>query len=218
MPAYADLWSQTSPIPAADPEVALFLHGADRAPASVQIVWRADIEREDLYAAWRQDADRAHLVDLLTLMPPRAAEAVEVPIWAARAFLRQQMEPLADLSDAPGREPGEDGGGGRPAFCYAGKESERTGVVYAYELRNGDLIVVPADYCGCDEWGWNPASNDQVTDVADEAAWPYRAGRLVVRVTAELIAQGFRKSAVPPPLSLAKSWRRSSPTGWRMGH
>jgi CRISPR-associated endonuclease/helicase Cas3 len=204
MPAYADLWSQTSPIPAADPEVALFLHGADRAPASVQIVWRADIEREDLYAAWRRDADRARLVDLLALMPPRAAEAVEVPIWAARAFLRQQMEPLADLSDAPGREPGEDGGGGRPAFCYAGKESERSGVVYAYELRNGDLIVVPAEYGGCDEWGWNPASNEQVIDVADEAAWPYRAGRLVVRVTAELIAQGFRKSAVSPPLSLAQ--------------
>jgi CRISPR-associated endonuclease/helicase Cas3 len=40
LPAYADLWSCTSPIPNADPEVALFLHGADRSPAMVQVVWR----------------------------------------------------------------------------------------------------------------------------------------------------------------------------------
>jgi len=37
LPAYADFWSQTSPIPNADPEVALFLHGPNRSPASVQI-------------------------------------------------------------------------------------------------------------------------------------------------------------------------------------
>src|SRR5207248_9358402 len=56
LPAYADLWSHTSPIPNADPEVALFLHGPDRSPASVQIVWRADIHRRDLVSAERERA------------------------------------------------------------------------------------------------------------------------------------------------------------------
>src|SRR5207248_10010940 len=56
LPRYVDLWSHTSPIPNADPEVALFLHGPDRSPASVQIVWRADIHRRDLVSAERERA------------------------------------------------------------------------------------------------------------------------------------------------------------------
>jgi CRISPR-associated endonuclease/helicase Cas3 len=44
MPAYVTLWAQTSPRPMADPEPALFLHGVDREPASVQVVWRADLD------------------------------------------------------------------------------------------------------------------------------------------------------------------------------
>ena len=72
VPAYADLWSQTSPIPNADPEVSLFLHGADRSPASVQIIWRADIADDDL-------DDRDRVAALLELIPPRSAEAIDTP-------------------------------------------------------------------------------------------------------------------------------------------
>jgi CRISPR-associated endonuclease/helicase Cas3 len=58
-------------------------------------------------------------------------------------------------------------------------------------LQNGDLIVVPAAYGGCDEWGWHPASSAPVLDVADKAAEPYRARRFVVRVTPELVNQAL---------------------------
>jgi CRISPR-associated endonuclease/helicase Cas3 len=187
LPAYADLWSQTSPIPAADPEVALFLHGAERSPASVQVVWRADIADEDLAAAQTTEDVRARLVELLTLVPPRSAEAIEVPIWAARAFLRQQTGQLADLSDIAERAPTEVGGRGRLAFRYAGEDSDRSAPVSADQLKAGDLIVVPSSYGGCDKWGWNQAASEVVTDVADDAAWPYRARRLALRVTADLI-------------------------------
>jgi CRISPR-associated endonuclease/helicase Cas3 len=62
MPAYADLWSQTSPIPNADAEAALFLHGPDRSPAAVQIVWRADVhEQDDLRPAMGNEAERARI-------------------------------------------------------------------------------------------------------------------------------------------------------------
>ena len=45
MPAYLDLWVQTSPPPAADPEVDLFLHGTERSSPEVSIVWRSDHHR-----------------------------------------------------------------------------------------------------------------------------------------------------------------------------
>jgi CRISPR-associated endonuclease/helicase Cas3 len=210
MPAYAHLWSQTAPIPNADPDVALFLHGPDRASASVQIVWRADLdEARDLKPAMGkgQDADTANaarqrLIELLKLVPPRAAEAVEVPLWAARAWLERADaagKAEADFSDAvePDKDTAEPGRATRRAFRWAGEDSSRTGVVYPRGLRNGDLIVVPAAYGGCDRWGWHPGpdvSRDDggpppVTDVAEEAAWPYRFRRLAVRVTPELIAQ-----------------------------
>jgi CRISPR-associated endonuclease/helicase Cas3 len=185
LPAYADLWSQTWPIPSADPDAVLFLHGPDRAPATVQIVWRADLGR-DLDAG-----NRARLVELFTLLPPRAAEAVEVPLWAARAWLRQEGVDKADFSDAVEPEPdaAREQEAGRRAFRWAGEDSGRTNVVNASELRNGDLIVVPAEYGGCDEWGWNPKSTAAVIDVAEDAFRPYRAGRFAVRLTPELIEQ-----------------------------
>lgn len=195
LPAYANLWSHTSPIPNADPEVALFLHGPDCSPATVQIVWRADIdEQNDLRPAMEKNRTAsARLIELFKLVPPRAAEAVEVPLWAARAWLERMDANQADFSDAvehstgPDHEPGV----GRRAFRWAGEDSDRTTVVHASALRNGDLIVVPAEYGGCDEWGWNPNWSQRVSDVAERAAWPYRARRFAVRITPSLIAQGF---------------------------
>jgi CRISPR-associated endonuclease/helicase Cas3 len=196
MPAYAHLWSQTWPIPNADPEVALFLHGPDRLRAAVQVVWRADIdEQHDLQPAMGEEvearAERARLIELLKLVPPRAAEAIEVPLWAARAWLEQKNTNQADFSDTVerGPEPDDARGTARRAFRWAGEDSELTGVIYASALRSGDLIVVPADYGGCDEWGWSPKSIKRVTDVADAALWPYRGRRFAVRVTPELVAQ-----------------------------
>jgi CRISPR-associated endonuclease/helicase Cas3 len=84
MPAYVDLWAQTSPVPAADPEVALFLHGCDRAPANVQIVWRVDLAEADLRAARTDHDARERLLDLFAAVPPKSGETVEVSLAAAR--------------------------------------------------------------------------------------------------------------------------------------
>lgn len=190
LPAYVDLWSQTWPIPNADPEVSLFLHGADRSPASVQIVWRADISGGEL-------TERDRLAALLDLVPPRIGEAVKVPLWAAQAWLRHDVAVQETLSDVTERiPPATSDRRGRPAFRYAGSEDERrTGAVYADQLRNGDLIVVPADYGGCDQWGWAPNSTETVTDLAEQAALLYGARRFTVRVTPELIQQGLAREA-----------------------
>ena len=170
-------------MPAADPEVSLFLHGPDRSPATVQIVWRADLELD------RRDFNAK---TLLAAMPPKSAEAVEVSLAAARRRLRRG--PPTDFSDAPGREQSEDGtSGSRPAFRWAGPDSDRTKAVHANELHPNDLIVVPCDYGGCDQFGWNPDSDKRVEDVAAAAAEAFAARRYALRLAPDLI-----RAAAPP--------------------
>ena len=158
MPAYVDLWSQTSPPPAADPEVGLFLHGTERAAPEVSIVWRSDITAVDLTDERRADK----LQVILELVPPRSAEMIEVPIWAAVAWLRRwNMARAARLADMAEREDDlnvEHSETDRKAFRWAGSDDPRTGLVSAADLRPGDVLVVPTEYGGCDAYGWAPVS------------------------------------------------------------
>ena len=194
MPAYLDLWSQTSPPPVADPEVGLFLHGVQRVPMEVSIVWRDDITTADLTAE-----NGVNLTEILELVPPRAAEMVDVPIWAAAAWLmRWGTARAARVADVPEREEEidiEQTATERVAFRWAGADDRRTGPVGHDQLRPGDVLVVPADYGGCDTFGWAPRSREHVRDVADEAAWAYRGRRHAVRITPE-VAHGDRLAAV----------------------
>ncbi len=187
MPAYLDLWSQTSPRPAVDPEIALFLHGAERVAAGVAIVWRSDIFETDL-----EDGAETNLKELIRLVPPRAAEAVEVPLWTVRAWLRNAKDRAAEISDVPERETGAREASptwelGRRAFRWAGTDDPRTRVIDPDELRTGDMLIVPSEYGGCDTFGWKPHSADPVRDVADEAAKPYRGRRCAVRIARDLV-------------------------------
>ena len=183
MPAYVDLWSQTSPPPAADPEVDLFLHGTERSSPEVSIVWRSDITAADLEDGGRADK----LEGILELVPPRSAEMIEVPIWAAAAWLRRwntaRAARLADVAEREDDLEVEASATNRPAFRWAGADDPRTGLVSAGDLHVGDVLVVPAEYGGCDKHGWAPASREPVTDVADKAAWPYHGRRYAVRIT-----------------------------------
>ena len=192
MPAYLDLWSQTSPRPAADPDVGLFLHGAERTAAGISLVWRGDVAEDDL-----ENARPGELEELLRLVPPRASEAVDVPLWTARAWLRRvrgDAAPLDPLSDAPEPEREDETSGmaanrkdGRPAFRWAGPGDARTGLVRQDELQPGDMLIVPAEYGGCDRFGWASDQTDPVEDVADDAAEPFWGRRCAVRVARGLV-------------------------------
>jgi CRISPR-associated endonuclease/helicase Cas3 len=198
MPAYVDLWSQTSPVPAADPGISLFLHGPDRSPATVQIVWRADVREVDLREAQTQSQARRRLLELFAAIPPRPAEAIEISLTAARRWLQfpsaERNDAETDFADVPqpDREAEFESHLGRSAFRWAGPDSDRSGSVHARRLRPNDLIVVPADYGGCDEFGWHPASRNPVRDVADQAAAPFAARRYALRLTPELIRTAAR--------------------------
>jgi CRISPR-associated endonuclease/helicase Cas3 len=200
LPPYADLWSQTSPVPEADPEVGLFLHGPNHQPASIQVVWRADLNAEDL-------EDRAYVLEVLKRMPPRPAEAIQIPLWTARAWLRDETGSLNRLSDASESAPDAiEASGGRRAFRYLGPDEERSRAIWPADIHPGDLIIVPAtaEYGGCDEWGWHPAAKAPVVDLAESAALPYRGRRYAVRVTAELIHQWLvHEAGLSPPEPVA---------------
>lgn len=184
MPAYLHLWSQTWPRPAADPEIGLFLHGAERASANVSVIWRGDVTNNDRH-------EHRSLTESMQLVSPRAAEAIEVPLWAARAWLRRARGALDDFSDAP-EKPAEEGDGDRrgdherDAFRWAGADDSHTRWIRPGELRPGDVIVVPCTDGGCDNFGWKPDSDESVEDVADRAAEPWRGRRWAVRVASDI--------------------------------
>lgn len=187
MPAYFDLWSQTSPQPSADPEVGLFLHGVERTSSGVTVVWRGDISESDLDGETGID-----LKQVIQLVPPRAAETIELPLWVASAWLRRLEDTHADVSDAPQREPETHERKRRretprQAFRWAGHDDPDTRSVNANELRTGDLLVVPAGYGGCDRFGWAPESDSPVVDVADKAAKPYWRRRCAVRIFPDIV-------------------------------
>jgi CRISPR-associated endonuclease/helicase Cas3 len=187
MPAYVDLWAQTSPVPFADPEPALFLHGVPDA-ADVQIVWRADLQGSDLATERRE-----RTMTLLDLMPPRAAEAVAVPIAAARAWLRANAGPPVDDTEGASvvdEEPARDRS--MYAFRWHGLSAEGSGPVGPEDLRPGDVLVVPSVAGGSDEHGWNPESSIGVRDLADEAARPYARKRFVFRLHRRLLESELR--------------------------
>lgn len=187
MPAYLDLWSQTFPRPMADPDVGLFLHGAQRTAAGVSIVWRTDITERDM-----ERAAESYLKEIFQLVPPRASEAVEVPLWVARKWLHHETSSVdTDASDVPEREP-EFAVVRRPkksrlAFRWGGRTNPDTRVVEASELRIGDLLVVPGKYGGCDRFGWAPEDTSCVADVADDAARPYWGRRCAVRIARDIV-------------------------------
>lgn len=124
MPACVDLWTHTAPIPSADPEAALFLHGPRREPASVQLIWRADLD-----FALGHEGLRA----LLALAPPRAAEALELPVWAARNWLTHHHGPdLADVDQAASPEKQREG----LASSFAGV-ARKISAQASYDTSNG---------------------------------------------------------------------------------
>lgn len=88
LPAYLDCWVQTNPAPAADPDVALFLHGPQRDMAEVQVCWRADLPAQFHKDVW---------VETVSLCPLTTAECLPVPLHIFRAWIaaRQKFEDLS---------------------------------------------------------------------------------------------------------------------------
>lgn len=162
LPAYLDLWAQTSPPPSQLPDVSLWLHGPKAGPADVQVVWRADLTEEAL----RGDQEAA--IAIVAAVRPSTLEAMSLPFTTVRAWLASQ--PVVDeLSDAEGEtaeESGEPSTEGRRALRWCGADSE---IIDAKKLRPGDTIIVPASYGGVRNGCFDPEAADPVQDRAEQA-------------------------------------------------
>jgi len=154
LPSHVDLLAQTGP-DAPYVEVSPWLHGAQRGTADVSIVWRSDLARgeEDIWS------------ETVRLCPPQVKEALEVPLYAVKAWLAGRMgSEVADFEG--GKEPSiRDMDADRPVLLWRGPDESRIG--YNADIRPGDTIVVPAEYGGCDRYGWASQSKEPVRDIAE---------------------------------------------------
>lgn len=200
MPAHLDLLSHTAPIPGADPDVSLYLHGYERQLDTVSVVWRADIDPA------RRDDDGVRR--LLMLVPPRQAEAIELPLWAVRRWLAGRGR-MSWLADVPSRDPDGDDQLPRAAkrvYRWKG-DSPDSQWVSANRIRPGDTIVVPCGYGGVDAFGWNPHRSEPATDVALAAAEAFARRRFAVRIAPGLLADQVSDDALADALDGAASSR-----------
>ncbi len=182
----ADLeaFAMTAPRPSPDPEPALFLHGEPRDDAEVSIVWRADFDALFTRAVTGDESAVEAMSTVLTHLPPRAAEALRLPLWSVRRWLRRGVDDeAADVGDVPSAAPtDEDGEAGpeRPVLRWRGPDD--VALVPPEQIAPGDTVVAPSGYGGCDPFGWAPASTAPVVDIADLAAAPYRRRRAALRL------------------------------------
>ncbi len=179
LPAYLDLWVQTSPAPSQLPDVSLWLHGPSSGPADVQVIWRADLSEDVL-----QRGGAEAVTAIVAAVRPSSLEAISLPFVTAREWLANQS--TCDLGDTEGATPDDSDNptmAGRRALRWKGDESE---IVYAHSdsepsLKPGDTIVVPVSYGGIRNGCFDATSTDPVDDVAERAELFARA-RPVLRL------------------------------------
>lgn len=218
LPAYLDLWMQTSPVPVVVPDVSLWLHGPKSGPADVQVVWRTDLTEDDLNAAF--EAKEGDLVkDLPTLIAaavrPSSLEAMSLPFVAARRWLRGD-DVVGDISDVEGAiSEDSEPHFSKLALRWNGDDSE---IISAAALCPGDTIVVPATRGGIRDGCFEPGSTATVPDLAEQAAL-FGRGKPVLRLQANVLTQW----GLALPVDDLKETRnalkilaeQAEPTSWR---
>ncbi len=196
LPAHIDAWAQTSPAPTPEPDVAIFLHGPRRGQPEVQLVWRADLpdlnkQNEDLCIA------------TVALCPPTSVEALQVPLYLVKRWLRERRadeEQLADVESAQTVEDRDSDRHGRFVLIWRGPKKRKrdrmrqdSGLQRMEsrvtdnpdDIRPGDTVVLPAEYGGWEIFGH--LLNPDQPDIAEAARYQARR-QLVFRLHPKLLS------------------------------
>ena len=189
LPAHLDCLAQTAPEPLPSPEVALFLHGPDRASADIHACWRADLELHDADSL-------AKSIDVLSLHPPATAECLPVPIWVMRNWIAGD-DNLGAGSDIEGESPPshmaeEDKsaeGKNRRCLRWRGRE-DVLAITDASDIRPGDIVVIPSETEGWDSLGDLALHGEHgpVLDFGDRA-YAQTRGKALFRLHPKVIAE-----------------------------
>ncbi len=169
LPAYFDLWMQTSPAPVVVPDISLWLHGPKSGPADVQVVWRTDLSEDDLtdaFNATEGDSAKDWPVAIISGIRPSSLEAISLPFVAAKRWLRG--EGIGDVADVEGSS-GEDREG-RDGQLVLRWDADDSVVIPAASIRPGDTIIVPATRGGICDGCFEPGSSTHVVDLAERGA------------------------------------------------
>jgi CRISPR-associated endonuclease/helicase Cas3 len=186
-----DCWVRTGPVPLPDTPVAPYLHGLGTDFATVSLAWRDGLVDPGPMGGTAERSGDDVSADL-SAVPIRPEELVEVPLYAARRWLRgEPARPLSDLDadtdpNPGGRKVREEVRETSRAMVWrsdpavdvdrpAGRNPHPTGSwvwIDARRVRAGDVLVVPTERGGLDEYGWAPSSKLPVLDVGDAVrAW-----------------------------------------------
>lgn len=187
LPAYLDLWMQTSPTPAVVPDISLWLHGPKSGPADVQVVWRVDLSEDDLTCALNakeDDSVKERPAAIVAAVRPSSLEAISLPFVAVKRWLSgKDISDVADVEGASGED--REHGDGRPVLRWDGDDSE---VISATTIRPGDTIVVPAMRGGIRDGCFDSRATTSVEDLAERAALLAR-GQPVLRLHPQVLKQ-----------------------------
>jgi CRISPR-associated endonuclease/helicase Cas3 len=183
LPAYLDLWMQSSQEPAAVPEASLWLHGPRSGPADVQVVWRADLTESLLETSQKSGTQVAAAV--VAAVRPSALEAISLPFASAKAWL--SGADAGDISDVEGASPStqEPPNPGTTFLRWRGDQSE---VCIGSKLRPGDTVIVPSTRGGVRHRCFDPNADEPVDDLAERAALLGR-GQPVLRLQQAVLKQ-----------------------------
>lgn len=185
LPAHLDCWCQTSPRPAPDPNVAVFLHGPQQAAADVSVLWRAELLDTQDDQVW---------LDALAICPPSSLECISAPTWEVRRWIAGGGV-VGDSADIQGmREPKENAEPAesrRRVVLWRGPDASEVAADPS-SVRPGDVVVVPLtdearETAG--QFGHLPEDGTGSVrfDVAEEAFQVAR-DRAILRLTPSVIA------------------------------
>lgn len=153
-----------------------YIHGVDpsgRHDEAIHLVWRASITRAMLKAAWVRKGDptddqremQARIAELVRAVPPTTAEKLELPRYAL--FYND----FGDLERQPAVEKKQPASPVRwSARLCVRLDAKGATVVPLREVGPGQVAIIPAEYGGHDQWGWNPHAirrKDAVADVSN---------------------------------------------------
>lgn len=168
LPAHLDAWTRTAPSPVNDAPVEPYLHGLKTGVAPVSVAWRDGLLSQDGVRISQKEADQA-----VSAIPVRAEECIEVPISAVRRWLvGEKTVAISDWDIEDDWDAAFDDDAGNDVLRREIQPDGSSTWVWASAngIRPGDLIVVPSERGGLDEYGWAPSSAQKVLDVAELAA------------------------------------------------
>lgn len=205
LPAYVDMWCQTAPRPATDPDVSLFLHGPQRGEPDVQVCWRADLIEDDR-------TERGDWTAIVSLLPPTTAECMSVPIFRVRRWLVQEEgNRQNDFGDAfevgQTEQASDDKRNIRHGVLWRGPK-DSTLIRSPADLRPGDTLVLPASNTASHDLGHLPLSGHSSASDRDEAEPSEESDPIP-----DIAEQAFKLSRNKAALRLQPSLRDLQPRG-----